>query len=120
MILKKNVTDSAAGGTAFATGHKTYNGAVALITTKPLKSVLEQAKEQGKSTGLVTTAELTDATPAVYVLALILVIKDEIAQQFYNDKINGQQVDVLLGGGSKYFGKENGHLDKKFKKMVTI
>ena len=25
--------------------------------------MLEQAKEQGKSTGLVTTAELTDATP---------------------------------------------------------
>ena len=22
----------------------------------------------------------------------------------------------MLGGGSKYFGKENGHLDKKFKK----
>ena len=33
---------------------------------KPLKSVLEYAKEQGKSTGLVTTAEVTDATPAVY------------------------------------------------------
>ena len=29
---------------------------------KPLKSVLEYAKEQGKSTGLVTT-EVTDATP---------------------------------------------------------
>ena len=37
-----------------------------LIQIKPIKSVLEQAKEQGKSTGLVTTAELTDATPAVY------------------------------------------------------
>lgn len=33
---------------------------------KTLKSVLEYAKEQGKSTGLVTTAEVTDATPAVY------------------------------------------------------
>ena len=37
-----------------------------LTRTKPLKSVLEQAKENGKSTGLVTTAEVTDATPAVY------------------------------------------------------
>ena len=64
---KENVTDSAAGGTAFATGHKTYNGAISVDNNKkPLKSVLEQAKEQGKSTGLVTTAELTDATPAVY------------------------------------------------------
>ena len=64
---KENVTDSAAGGTAFSTGHKTYNGAISVDTNKkPIKSVLEQAKEQGKSTGLVTTAELTDATPAVY------------------------------------------------------
>ena len=64
---KENVTDSAAGGTAFATGHKTYNGAISVDNNKKaLKSVLEQAKEQGKSTGLVTTAELTDATPAVY------------------------------------------------------
>ena len=52
---------------------------------------------------------------------LTLVIKDEIAQQFYNDKINGQhKVDVLLGGGSKYFGKENGNLDKNSKKTVMI
>ncbi|MCD8890335.1 alkaline phosphatase, partial [Staphylococcus arlettae] len=43
--------------------------------------------------------------------------KDEIAQQFYNDKINGEhKVDVLLGGGSEYFGKDNGDLIKKFKK----
>ena len=116
---KENVTDSAAGGTAFATGHKTYNGAISVDNNKKaLKSVLEQAKEQGKSTGLVTTAELTDATPAVYASHVdSRDKKDEIAQQFYNDKINGQhKVDVLLGGGSKYFGKENGNLDKKFKK----
>ena len=62
---KENVTDSAAGGTAFATGHKTYNGSISVDNDKkPLKSVLEYAKEQGKSTGLVTTAEVTDATPA--------------------------------------------------------
>src|SRR5699024_5555439 len=43
--------------------------------------------------------------------------KDEIAQQYYNDKINGEhKVDVLLGGGAKYFGKENGNLTEKFKK----
>ena len=51
----------------------------------------------------------------------ILVIKNEIAKQFYNDKINGKhKVDVILGGGSKYFGKDNGNLDQKFKKMVTM
>lgn len=116
---KENVTDSAAGGTAFSTGHKTYNGAISVDTNKkPIKSVLEQAKEQGKSTGLVTTAELTDATPAVYAAHIdSRDKKDEIAQQFYNDKINGKhKVDVMLGGGAKYFGKENKNLAKKFKK----
>ncbi len=37
-----------------------------MIIRKKVKTVLEQAKENGKSTGLVSTAELTDATPAAY------------------------------------------------------
>ncbi|MCD3136273.1 alkaline phosphatase, partial [Salmonella enterica subsp. enterica serovar Enteritidis] len=62
--------------------------------------------------------ELTDATPAVYAAHIdSRDKKDEIAQQFYNDKINGKhKVDVMLGGGAKYFGKENKNLAKKFKK----
>ncbi|WP_251517824.1 MULTISPECIES: alkaline phosphatase [Staphylococcus] len=115
----ENVTDSAAGATAFSSGHKTYNGAIGVDGNKQkLKTVLEQAKENGKSTGLVSTAEITDATPAAYAAHVDdRDKKDEIAQQFYNDTINGQhKVDVLLGGGAKYFGKENGNLTDKFKK----
>ncbi len=64
---KQNITDSAAGGTAFSSGHKTYNGAIGVDSNKQkVKTVLERAKEKGKSTGLVSTAELTDATPAAY------------------------------------------------------
>ncbi|GAA3324155.1 hypothetical protein GCM10020331_050890 [Ectobacillus funiculus] len=33
---------------------------------KPVQSVLELAKESGRSTGLVTTAQVTDATPAAF------------------------------------------------------
>lgn len=36
MIAKENVTDSAAGGTAFATGHKTYNGSISVDNDKNL------------------------------------------------------------------------------------
>ncbi len=120
---KENVTDSAAGATAFSSGHKTYNGAIGVDENKKkVKTVLEDAKEKGKSTGLVSTAELTDATPAAYASHVdSRDKKDEIAKQFYKDKINGKhKVDVLLGGGSKYFGKENGNLDEKFKKMATM
>ena len=62
---KENITDSAAGATAFSSGHKTYNGAIGVDANKKnVKTVLESAKEKGKSTGLVSTAEITDATPA--------------------------------------------------------
>lgn len=64
---KENITDSAAGATAFSSGHKTYNGAIGVDANKKnVKTVLESAKEKGKSTGLVSTAEITDATPAAY------------------------------------------------------
>jgi len=61
------VTDSAASGTGWATGHKTYNNAVSvdLVTLAPLPTILEAAQRAGFKTGNITTAELTDATPAV-------------------------------------------------------
>jgi len=61
------VTDSAAGGTAWATGQKTSNGRISTSarTDKPLQTILELAKELGYRTGNITTAEITDATPAV-------------------------------------------------------
>src|SRR5699024_283371 len=109
---KENVTDSAAGATAFSSGQKTYNGAIGVDANKNnVKTVLEQAKENGKSTGLVSTAEITDATPAAYASHVDdRDKKNEIAKQFYNDKINGKhKVDVLLGGGrseERRVGKE--------------
>ncbi|QLK86857.1 alkaline phosphatase [Staphylococcus sp. 17KM0847] len=116
---KDNVTDSAAAATAFSSGHKTYNGAIGVDSHKQtVETVLERAKKLGKSTGLVTTAEVTDATPAAYAAHVdSRDKKDEIATQFYEDRIDSKhKVDVILGGGAKYFGKENGNLDKKFEK----
>lgn len=46
------VTDSAAGATALATGVKSYNGAISVdVNKKPLKTVLQQAKKNGKKQG---------------------------------------------------------------------
>lgn len=51
------VTDSAAGGTAIATGVKTFNGAVGIDAEEnPVPTMLEQAKEAGKATGWSATA----------------------------------------------------------------
>src|SRR6185312_1293129 len=54
------VTDSAA---AMASGVKSYNGAIGVnMKGKPVQTVLEKAKLAGKTTGLVTTSQVTDAT----------------------------------------------------------
>ncbi|HYC88042.1 MAG TPA: alkaline phosphatase [Thermoanaerobaculia bacterium] len=62
------VTDSAAAATALATGFKTNYEMVSVDpkTLAPYPTVLEQAEKRGKATGLVTTANFWDATPAAF------------------------------------------------------
>lgn len=63
----KLVTDSAAAGTALATGHKTNNGMVAMnADTVVVKSLAEEAMEKGKRAGAAVTCRVNDATPAVF------------------------------------------------------
>ncbi|GAA0133378.1 alkaline phosphatase [Paenibacillus sp. YSY-4.3] len=101
-IVSGIVTDSASAGTAFATGHKTYNAGISVSNedvSKPYASVLEAAELSGKSTGLVTTARITHATPAVY--ASHVRNRDNenaIASQYLDSGI-----DVLFGGGESFF-----------------
>jgi alkaline phosphatase len=66
---KPNYTpDSAATGTAGATGTKSYNGAIGVdIAGAPHTSLLEAARANGLRTGNVSTAEIQDATPAVQI-----------------------------------------------------
>lgn len=64
----KNVTDSAASATAMATGYKVKNDVVSLdiASNKPIQTILEVAKSMGKSTGIVATKLISDATPAAF------------------------------------------------------
>ena len=60
-------TDSAASGTALATGHLTKNGYVGKDSTgADLETILDRASELNKSTGIVTTDTLYGATPAAF------------------------------------------------------
>jgi alkaline phosphatase len=95
------VTDSAAGGTAIATGVKTFNGAVGIDANEnPVQSVLERAGQAGKATGLVTDSQVTDATPASFGAHIADRDKQsEIARQY----IEESKPDVILGGGEDYW-----------------
>lgn len=59
------VTDSASSATAWSSGVKTYNAAIGVDAFgKKVPTIMEQAKAAGMKTGNVSTAEITDATPA--------------------------------------------------------
>jgi len=63
------VTDSAAAGTALATGTKTANGILGMDKTwKPLKNISEIAREQGMKVGIVTDDSITGATPSAFLV----------------------------------------------------
>ena len=115
------VTDSAASGTGWATGVKTYNGAISVDAYgNPVPTILEIAKRGGLRTGDVTTSEVQDATPAVlgsHVVGRDCKGPDETTAKCpVNAKENGgagsiaeqlvqTKPDVLLGGGAKYFNQ---------------
>nr|WP_255404740.1 alkaline phosphatase [Thermoactinomyces sp. DSM 45892] len=115
----ENITDSASAATAMSAGVKTYNNAVAVDNDhSEVKTVLEEAKAKGKSTGLVTTSEITHATPAAFGAHDIhRKNMDAIADDYYNELIDGKhKVDVLLGGGHTNFVRKDQNLVEKFKK----
>lgn len=59
------VTDSASAATAWASGVKTYNAALGVDAKGAVvPTQMELAKQAGYRTGNVSTAEITDATPA--------------------------------------------------------
>lgn len=116
------VTDSAASGTAWSTGTKTYNGAIGVdINGRDQETLLERAKAAGKATGNVTTAEIEDATPAVEVShvtnrrcygpeATSKSCADNALENGGRGSIAEQMLttrpDVTLGGGAKTFGEK--------------
>ena len=59
------VTDSASAATAWSSGVKTYNAALGVDAKgNVVPTLMELAKKSGLRTGNVSTAEITDATPA--------------------------------------------------------
>ncbi|KHE68588.1 alkaline phosphatase [Halobacillus sp. BBL2006] len=115
---KENIPDSAATATSMASGIKTYNGAIGVtLEHERVKTVLEEAKEQGKATGVVATSQINHATPAAFGS------HDKsrhnynaIADDYYDELINGEhKIDVMLGGGTSYFLREDRNLVEEFK-----
>lgn len=112
------VSDSAAGATVYATGRRTYNGAIGVgprcrelfradslailadpARCDPLESVFDIAHQTGIATGLVATSSITHATPAAFGAKVpFRTMQPAIAAQ-----LAARPIDVLLGGGRGFF-----------------
>jgi alkaline phosphatase len=94
------VTDSAAAATAMASGVKTFNGAIGVDAEKHrVPTLVELARAGGLATGVVVTCSVTHATPAAFLAHQdSRSLDDAIALD-----IARSGVDVLIGGGRKYF-----------------
>jgi len=94
------VTDSAAAGTALATGRKTNNGMVGVSPDgKSLVNLLDRARAAHKSAGIATTDALYGATPASFAAHVSSRgEKEKIAEQ-----LAGSRVEVMLGFGKGAF-----------------
>ena len=104
-----DITDSAAGGTALASDHKTNNAMLGMNPdTIPVKTVLEALSEQGKETGIVVTSYVTHATPAAFYAKVPhrKQYEDIAVQMAENPYIN-----LIIGGGMKHFAQRKDSLD---------
>lgn len=97
------VTDSAAAGTALATGQKTNKGMVATTPDgEELHSMMDLAQQAGKRTGVVVVCRLNDATPATF--CCNNADRDE-AEAITADYLDCG-VDFIAGGGMNYWRDE--------------
>ncbi|EGG20953.1 alkaline phosphatase [Cavenderia fasciculata] len=111
-----DVTDSAAGATAYAAGVHTYNGAISVDpdTQKPVGAIIDATTTQGLRSGLVVTTRLSDATPACFYAHS----SQRQYEEFIISQVMNSDISVLMGGGlSKW---SNATLDTAKSRNYTI
>ena len=99
---REDITDSAAGATAFASGIKTYNGAVGVADdSTEVKNLVEIVSKHNIKTGVISTSSIQHATPAgFYAHAINRGLYEDIAADMVDSDI-----DFFAGGGTKFFNK---------------
>lgn len=101
----KGITDSAAAGTAIATGEKTRNGMLGMTADSvAVASMLETFAAQGKETGIVVTSHVVHATPAAFYGKNIKRSNyEELAEQLVSDT----SLSLIMGGGKTFFNNRS-------------
>lgn len=98
------ITDSAAGATALSTGYRTNNHFIGVNPEgKPLRNIMEAAKDNGKSAGVVATSSVTHATPAGFVTH----VSDRQKERSIAYQLVDSNIDIAIGGGLGFFAPQN-------------
>jgi len=129
--IAEYVGDSASGATALATGMLTSKGRIATTagTDRDIETIVEISQHAGLATALVTTASLTDATPAAFIahvnarscqgpddmaggsgrLSYMLPCLNDLKRNGGRGSIAEQlvdsNIDLMFGAGMKYFSQ---------------
>lgn len=103
----EKVTDSASSATAYATGERTYNGAIGVdMDTANITNIVEILSPMGFSTGVIATSSVVHATPASF-------YAHSPSRNYYEylaTQMHRSDIDFFAGGGIKFFAQRE---DKK-------
>ena len=99
--VRQNFTDSAAAGTALSAGRKTFNNAVNWSNTgQPMRMIGDRVKSAGKSLGVVSSVQITHATPAAFMC-------HNVSRNDYvgmgQEMLGDALPDLAMGGGHPFF-----------------
>lgn len=131
------ITDSAAAGTALATGHKTNNSTLGLdADDKPVVSIAKELHDQGYGVAIATSVDPDDATPGAFYAHVksrnqFYDIAKDMANSGYDffaggrlrgkTPENGKNVkEILADAGYKVVNGPKGYTDNKHHKKIVL
>ena len=107
-VTEGKITDSAAAGTAMATGVKTNNGILGMSHYgMKEENMSERAKKQGKSAGVVSSVAYSEATPAAW--AAHNMDRDKL--QDITKEMLGSDLDLVMAAGHPFYNNDHEKLD---------
>ena len=111
------ITDSASSASAYATGEDTLVGRMgSSVDGERQQNISERARREDISLGVVSTSQVTHATPAAFYAHVSGRDEtDTIADQLFDNQWQGMPLpQVILGGGTKYLQREDRDLVAEF------
>lgn len=108
--VRETPTDSAAAGTALATGVRTYNAGLGVdVDGMPVKNLTERAQELDKASGVVSSVPFSHATPASFVA------HNEHRDNYHSiarEMMWEHDINVIMGPGHPFHGQDGEELDE--------